>query len=445
MNIKKMKSKRSLTMLALASAGMVFLADCTKKDTVTTTTTPTPVLNTDTLNAIKGTATIQPIGGTAWDGTIGSEWNNAPKLTVHAVVPDLVNNNFSCYVGNATDVTMLSLYDANNIYFLVEFATDVKNVKSPQWYYNPATSDMTQKWQQESFDPVQNSDGTFRPPFQQDGFAMMFNVSYSKFLSQSCYALCHVNSSYGGTYTPMGGEMFTAGPTERTDVWRTRALQGYNINQSNDCFFDDGSAAQISGALNNLALNNDPQASGDTSVTDDDFSTLPNIQTLTIVGPGTFTTTNQINVPMYVIPDATAGHNPYSNSVLLVKDTMPSGAAKRVIAVDSNGVLTLVGGAKIDPRSGTDYKQVGSGDGPKCIPGSVVAAYTGSRGDITVNMFYTGSGWRILYKRALRTGDTVNDADFSSLSDQPFGIGAFFDGADNEHAIVAGLLLHFKK
>jgi hypothetical protein len=47
--------------------------------------------------------------------------------------------------------------------------------------------------------------------------------------------------------------------------------------------------------------------------------------------------------------------------------------------------------------------------------------------------------------RALKTTDNSNDADFSSLSDQPFGIGAMFNGADNQHAIVAGLTLHFQK
>ena len=50
-----------------------------------------------------------------------------------------------------------------------------------------------------------------------------------------------------------------------------------------------------------------------------------------------------------------------------------------------------------------------------------------------------------MMKRALKTTDAVNDVDFSTLADQPFGVGAMFNGADNQHAIVPGLTLKFKK
>jgi hypothetical protein len=60
-------------------------------------------------------------------------------------------------------------------------------------------------------------------------------------------------------------------------------------------------------------------------------------------------------------------------------------------------------------------------------------------------MYWTGSGWKLLFKRALKTADAVADVDLSGLSDQPFGIGVMFNGADNEHAIVNGLTLTFQK
>ena len=94
------------------------------------------------------------------------------------------------------------------------------------------------------------------------------------------------------------------------------------------------------------------------------------------------------------------------------------------------------------------------GDGLYCIPGSVVSPYTGDRADVTTNMYWTGSGWRLLFVRALNTGHGNNtvtgypdDITFtpSSVTDYPFGIGVMFNGADNEHAIVTGLDLHFNK
>jgi hypothetical protein len=74
-----------------------------------------------------------------------------------------------------------------------------------------------------------------------------------------------------------------------------------------------------------------------------------------------------------------------------------------------------------------------------------VGPFTGSRGDVSANGYYTGSGWRLLLKRAIRTSDTKYDVDFTGLKDQPFGIGVMFNGADNQHGIANGLTLTFQK
>ncbi|MHB8258846.1 MAG: ethylbenzene dehydrogenase-related protein [Bacteroidia bacterium] len=431
------KNKHSITVAGVVTAIML-LTNCTKTNhqCINCPPPPTPAPNTDTLNSVRGTATIKGQYGASdfgvWDGTIGGEWASAPALTINASVPNLGNGNFAGYVGNNTNVTLQSMHDNNYVYFLVQFNTDQDNVKSTPWYF-----DTTQTiWLQESTVPVMNADGyTFRKPFQQDGFAFQFNISDALFNAQSCYAVCHVNSAYGGTATPAGGEMYTMGPTERTDIWRARMLQVVNMNQANDCFLDDGSAQGQGGNLNILGLNNDLLVN--------DGDGLPNnIQTLTI-----HTSTNTAVVPMWIYPSAT-----YTNSegVVLAKDTLSSGTAKKVMGVDANGILYSDAACTtvlIDPRSsvsGNNYLQVGPIDGSKCPPGIIVGPYTGSRADITCNAAYVGSSWRMLFKRALKTSDSVNDVDFSSLGNQPFGIGAFFDGADNEHAIATGLILHFK-
>ncbi len=421
-------------LIPVTGAVMVMgLSDCTKHDQVldlTTSTTPTPVLDLDTLYSGHGTAALQPIGGAAWDGTIEAVWNTTSKLTVHAVVPDLGNGTFEGFVGHSTDITMRSLYDATNIYFLVEFNTPQKNVRSAQWYYNPTLK----RWAQESGSPVLNSDGvTFRPPFQQDGFTMAFNIANSSqtFNAQSCYSSCHVNSSYGTTTIPAGGAMYTNGPTEFLDCWRARMLQIVNMNQANDVYIDWGG-----GVLDKNEFHNDLQVNnGPVPIADGGFS---NKQSIKMTGTAT-----KVSVPLWV---KTSGS--YSNSAILLNDTLPGGAAIKVTAVDTNGVLTLSDLSTIDPRtaaSGTNYQQVGADDGAKCVPGSIIGAYTGSRGDVTANAFYTGTGWRLLLKRALNTGDNAYDVDFSSLYDKAFGVGAMFNGANGEHAIVAGLTLSFRR
>jgi hypothetical protein len=412
-------------------SGIIFgLTNCTKHDQTLDLTTPVVADQGDTLTAIKVTTapTLIPIGGAAWDGTIETAWSNAKKLTVSATVPDLGNGTFAGFIGNQTDITMRAMYDATNIYFLLEFNAPQKNVNTSQWYYNP----VTKLWAQESGAPALNSNGSFRPPFIQDQITMLFNANNSclKFNTTSCYVACHANTTFSTTGTT-GGVMHTNGPNEILDCWRVRMNQAVNCNQGNDTYIDwGGGVLNVNEVHNDLQVNNGP-----TPIADGGFSNvIKNMKTNGKVNNKT------MNVPMWVIP---AGG--YVNSAILLKDTLAGGKALKVIAVDSVGVLTLSNNSKIDPSVTTDYQQIGNGDGAKCVPGNIVAPYTGSRGDLTANAFYTGTGWRILIKRTLKTTDTVNDVDFSPLTDQPFGVGAMFNGADNQHAIAAGLMLRFKK
>ena len=449
--------QKKYVVIALLIATVTGLAYCTKRDQLIEDIS----LTDNTLYSMKVSAgpAVQPVSGSAWDGTIDAVWNNVKTLTVHATVPDLGNGTFTGYIGNATDITMRSMYDATNIYYLVEWNQGQKNVKSALWYYNLTkhlwtqevtnfTTPVASTTNGAGTDYNVNSDGTLRPTAAQDQFVMMFNIANScrSFATLSCYAACHANSSFGTPTTPAGGVMYTNGPTELLDVWRARMLQVVNTNQVNDCFIDDGSSVGLgmSGTLDKNEVHSDWQIHNGSS------STVPPLYQSTQAADGGFSNSQtlkmnnvartSVKVPIWIIPSGT-----YNNSAIMLKDTLPGGAAIKVIAVDSMGVLTLANSATIDPRVGTDYQQVGAGDGPKCIPGSIVGAYTGSRGDVIANAFYTGTGWRLLLKRALKTSDTVNDVDFSTLSNQFFGIGVMFNGADNQHAIVSGLTLVFEK
>ncbi len=250
------KAKRNLAAVPLIVAVIVMgFSSCTKHDQVLNTS-PTPVLNTDTLYAAQGTGTLQPILGSAWDGTIESIWDNAKKLTVHAVVPDPGNGAFpGGFIGASTDVTMRSLYDAENIYFLVEWNCAQKNVRSAQWYFNPATH----RWAQESGNPVIDANGIItRKPFIQDQFVMMFDIANSTpaFTTHSCYGACHVISGSGAE-----AAMWTNGPTEKLDCWRARMLQVVNVNQANDTYIDWGNGLNNKNQVHNDPMLNPPPAS----------------------------------------------------------------------------------------------------------------------------------------------------------------------------------------
>jgi hypothetical protein len=429
-----MKSLKKYSLAAIVIIAIMFTAvKCTKKNETLNLASTSTTTNTDTLYCVKGVANLNAISGnslaTAWNGSLDNAWSNAPALTVSAVVPDLGNNTFTGFIGNTTSVTMQSMYDASNIYFLVQWNAAKPFVASSPWYFNTTTK----LWAQMTAAPVWDANGVeVSPPFVQDQFTMIFNIANScaAFVTGGCFGACHVNTpnlvmdTATGAITSMpvyGGSMYTNGPSEKLDCWRARLLQVLNCNQANDTYLDWGN-----GAIDANEIHNDPQL----LTTDGGKS---NLQLL-----------SGQKVPIYV------NKSGYKNGAIMVGDTAAGGPCLRVVAVSAAGVLTLSDGSSIDPTTDLSYQQNGTGSnmtlGANCIPGSIVGSYTGSRGDVTANAYWTGSGWKMLLKRALNTGYAFEqDVDFSSLADQPFGIGVMFNGADNEHAIVSGLTLHFNK
>ena len=417
-----MKNKKVLITFCLIIFSALFLTFCTKNNQSLNISAGSVA---SILTAIKGTATLNHQGEhLPSSGAVAAEWANAPKLIVLATVPSPGNNIFTGFTGNSDTVTIQSMYDATNIYFLVQWNADQQNCANAPWYFNQTTK----LWAQENAATTFNA-GTFRQGFVQDEFVIMFNINNScrSFNTLSCYAGCHVNSSYGTIDTPSGGAMWTNGPTEYLDCWRARTLQVLNENQASDCYVWWGG-----GILNKQAV------PADTTV-----PSISNKQTLVITNK-----TTKVSVPKFVYPTtsqyAIYPVGTYANGAILASDTGIGGLAVKVTAVDSLGNLMLANGTIINPGTGTNYLQLGGGDGQYCIPGSILFPYLSSQADVTANYFWTGTGWQLLLKRALKTTDAMHDADFSTLSDQAFGLGVMFDGADNQHAIVDGLTLHFR-
>ncbi len=434
-----MKNLKKYSLATLVIVAIMFTGiKCTKHDQVLNQPpTPSTPASSDTLFCVQGTANVLSGNSnntypTVWNGSLDAAWSNAPAITVNAVVPDLGNNTFTGFIGNSTSVTMQSMYDANNIYFLFQWNAKKKGVYSSPWYFDTTNH----VWAQMTAAPVYDINGIMtRPSFLQDQFTVAFDIANScaSFKTGGCFGVCHVNSptltldTASGliTSTPnYGGAMYTNGPIEKLDCWRVRSIQALNAHQGNDTYFDWGS-----GAINVNQLHNDPQ-----SVASDGGGS--NKQSI-----------GGVNVPKYIYKTMPGGYN---GGVMVGDTSFANGPAYKVIAVSSTGVLTLSDGTTIDPTNDPSYQTVGTGAnmtlGSNCIAGTIVGAYSGSRGNVTANMYWTGSGWKLLVKRALKTSDILNqDVDFSGLADQPFGLGVMFDGADNEHAVASGLILHFNK
>jgi Ethylbenzene dehydrogenase/Carbohydrate family 9 binding domain-like len=448
----KQKSFWILTSLTL-SLGYWF--SCTKHDQVLVVNSTTA--NSTVLQSIK-TTTPPTI-----DGTIDASWTNAPKLNILPTVPDPGNGLFAGYSGQQYPATVRSMYDDQNIYFLVEIKDASQSVNVSPWYFDPAANGNGKTgWSKEPNSDAYDANGVLtRPGMGEDRVAMLWNIDNSTpaFLSQTCYASCHIFTPYTDySKTPAiytanaSGNHYTTGATEKIDMWWARL--GYISKDPSLHFMDDNYQDWAGGpTYTNVTGGNGNGRHVDGIVPDGTYSTtwpyrpnyttsptqgeVSNSQNLKLNGTGA-----SVAVPIWVIPGVkNAGY-------ILVADTS-GGTAKKVTQVDSTGVLTLSDGTTINPNEGTDFQRTGDPvTGPTAansIPSFIGVPLIGGRADITAGATYAGSGWIVEYKRALKTGDQLKqDIDFTSLQDQVFGM-AVWNNSNYQHGIQPNLTLTFKK
>lgn len=445
--MKLIKSKQ-FWIITTAMLSLGYIVSCTKRDQIIIPGGGATV-STTTLVSVK-TTTPPTI-----DGSVEALWKNAPVLNITPTVPDPGNGLFTGYNGQTYPATLQSMYDDQYIYFLAQWDDPEKSVYVATWYFDP----VAQLWAQEPTSKTFDANGNVtRDGFGEDKFAMLFNIDNStpKFITQTCYATCHVFQPYTNfAVSPAvevsnanNGNHYTNGAAEKIDMWWCHLSRDVIFNQMDDDYQDWAGGPAITnltgGSANGRHVDdlvvNGTSATwpyGPTYTTALPQGALNNKQSLKLDGTG-----SKVSVPMWVYPGASSYY------YVLAADTLAGGKAVKITGVSSTGVLTYAGGT-IDPNSGTDYQRTGDpvfgGDGAKCFPSYIASPLIGGRADITATAVYTGSGWIVEYKRKLKTGDVLKqDVDFSSLQDQPFGF-AIWNKSNNQHGIQPYLLLTFKK
>jgi hypothetical protein len=451
MNLLKTKYFWVITTIVLA---LGYAASCTKDNQVL----DIPQINSSTDLVSLKTSTPPTI-----DGTIDAVWGKAIKLQILPTVPDPGNGLFAGYIGQTYPTTIRSMYDDQNIYFLVEVSDATQSTNVSPWFFDPKTNVSGKTgWQKEPSSDSYDANGVLtRAGFGEDKFAMLWNIDYStpKFISQTCYSSCHVFNPYldysktPAVYTAnTSGNHYTNGPSEKIDMWWGRL--GYMSKDASLQFVDDNYQDWAGGpAISNLTGGNANGRHVDGIVPDGTMSAtwpfrpnytisptqgeVSNSQNLKLDGTGA-----SVAVPIWVIPGAG------SANFILVADTT-NGKAKKIMQVSSTGALTLSDGSTIDPNIGTDYQRSGAtataATAKNSIPANIGVPLIGGRADITGTAVYGGTGWVIEYKRLLKTADALKqDVDFSSLQDQQFGF-AYWNKSNNQHGIQPNLLLKFQK
>jgi hypothetical protein len=417
-----------------------YVVSCTKNDQVVAPAQPTG----DGTELLSYKTSVAP----TIDGTVDPIWDKATKLNFTPQVPDPGNGLFAGYIGTTYPATLRSMYDGQYIYFLAEW-NDASNYIVQPWYFNGTTLRWAQRANARQFD----ANGVLlKEGMGQDQLAMLWNIDNStpKFVTQTCYASCHLFTPYrnfaGVMVANASGNHYTNGVNEKIDMWWCHLNKDLITNQMDDQYQDWAGGPSVTdtvGGSGNGRHADDlvpptPWSSSYTNKnTNPSNGAFNNSQTLKLDGTGA-----SVSVPKWVIPDAV------SQLYYLATDTLPGGKALKVTGVSSTGVLTYIGGT-IDPNGKAEYADKDGTDpsvGTKCFPSFISAPLTGGRSDITATGIYTpGKGWVLEYKRLLKTPDVLKqDIDFSSLQDQPFGV-AIFNSSNYQHGIKPNLLLKFQQ
>ena len=424
-----------------------YVVSCTKND---------QILESGTSGSLTELLSFKTTSAPTIDGIVDAIWEKASILDVTTVVPDPGNGMFAGYIGTKYPIALRSMYDADRIYFLAEYADENKSTQVSPWYYNPTS----RRWAQEPSARTYDANGKLsREGWGEDKLAFLWNIdnSTAKFATQTCYSSCHMFTPYTDpTTTPptpkpnQSGNHYTNGSNEKIDMWWLKIGRDPIHNQMSDEFQDWAGGPTYSSLVGGSAngRHQDDQMVTGTPSTNYPYGptysanvggTSNNTQSLTITGSDPVI---KVNVPKYLIPNKT-------DYYYILKTEVDAGSAVLVTEVDSNGVLTLKDGSTIDPRIGTDYQRVGDavygGHGSKIIPSYISSPLTNGRADITCQAVYTGSSWIIEWSRLLKTPDSFKqDVDFSSLEDQPFGV-AIFNKSNYQHGIKPNLVLKFQK
>ena len=381
-------------------AATLFVSGCKKDETKDPGTSTTDLLSKKVTTA------------PAIDGTVDASWADCQTLTGTATVPNLAND-FKYFVGEAYSFKMRSMYDATNIYLLIEYADPTKSVDRMSWYFD-ATAKL---WKQQNKKPTTATD-----KFYEDKFAFLWPTASTPAAWQSttCYNTCHAVPAGKGFDTE--NKHFTNSASEVVDQWHYKLVRTGPGNQIDDQMqiYIDPNNPLAAGPNGDQRLeggrSSDPKTAGGVA---DNKQTLNN-------------GTADVSVPKYVIPGKTG----YS---VITKAEIDGGTAKLITAVNANGVLTYAGGT-IDP---TDAGYVPA-TGAKRFPSIIFnGALEGSRGDVMTFANHTGSGWVIEIKRALKTTDLINDIQFDVTKEVMFGF-AIFENAAVAHGIIPGLKLKFE-
>jgi hypothetical protein len=159
------------------------------------------------------------------DGMADKAWEAAQPVTV--MLEELPYEPDNGYEGiRETEVSVKSLYDSENIYFLITYKDPTKSLERFPWIKQPDGS-----WKKSANKDSTGHDNTY----YEDKFAMFWNISTEGFAEEGCMIACHLNEPGDSS----AGRKYTASPDETIDMWHAKYVRSLPMGMFDDQYVDN--------------------------------------------------------------------------------------------------------------------------------------------------------------------------------------------------------------
>jgi hypothetical protein len=181
-------------------------------------------------SAQKALVSIKTDQAPTLDGTVDPGWEKAPaykiKLGEHPYKPET-------YKGiTKTDVTLKSMHDKENIYFLVQWEDPTESLERGPW-----VKQADGKWAQRKNRDKTDHENTY----YEDKMAFFWNIGAKGFDKKGCDVACHKarDGKIAGIEDKSPGRKYTEGAGETIDMWHWKAVRSNPVGQIDDQYVDD--------------------------------------------------------------------------------------------------------------------------------------------------------------------------------------------------------------
>jgi hypothetical protein len=168
------------------------------------------------------TKTSSPI---VLDGKADKAWDAAKSISVTLdELPYEPSNGFAGM--QKTDVSIKSLYDDKNIYYLITYKDPTKSLARFPWV----------KQADGSWKKLSNKDDTGHDnTYYEDKLAMFWNINTKGFEAEGCMIACHLNEP--GDTAP--GRKYTETAGETIDMWHAKYVRSMPVGMFDDQYVDN--------------------------------------------------------------------------------------------------------------------------------------------------------------------------------------------------------------